>query len=76
MGAETDRWRKGQSVFFYVVRESWRSNDDDEDGDDDEKGSKREGDKIPARVRNHGIDGPLPMSASPVCGVCMERSVG
>ena len=56
--------------FFDVVRESGRSDDDDEEG------NKREGDKIPARVRNHGIDGPLPMSASPVCGVCMERSVG
>ena len=51
------------------MKESGRS-------DDDEEGSKREGDKIPARVRNHGVDVPLPISASPVCGVFMARSEG
>ena len=63
-------------LFFYVVRESWRSDDDDDDGDDNKEGSKREGDKIPARVRNHLIDSPLTISASPVCDVFTTRSLG
>ena len=41
------------------MKESWRSNDDD----DGEEGSERE-DRVPARVRNHGVDVPPPISAA------------
>ena len=60
---QTDGGKVG-GFFFDVVKESWRGDVDDEDDDDDgEEGSKRGG-KNPARVRNHGVDVPPPISAA------------